>query len=340
MKNLKVGVVGATGLVGEEFLKLLKQRNFPIESLKLFASDKSRGTKVSYEEKTYSVESLYEGCFKGLDLVFFSSGDDISLEWGPRAVSEGAFAVDNSGAFRMDEKTLLIVPEVNGELLPKANQKPSLIANPNCSTIQLVVALKPLAKEFGIKDVIVSTYQAVSGAGRVATEELDNQIQEYNDGKTNLKVEVFPHQIAFNCIPQIGSFNDNGFCTEELKVMRETRKILGQKDLTISSFTVRIPALNSHSEAVWVTLNQTVTRENLLKALKAGEGISVLDDPKTSKYPTALHATGRDEVFIGRIHQDLDQPNRWLMWVVSDNLRKGAALNGIQIAERIFDIRH
>lgn len=334
---LNVGVVGATGLVGEAFLQLLNERQFPLGALKLFASDRSRGTKIDFFGKTYEVQSLAEKSFDGLDLVFFSSGDDISKEWGPRAVQAGAFAIDNSAAFRMDPETLLVVPEVNGHLLPKAG-KPSLIANPNCSTIQLAVTLAPLVNDFGVESVHVASYQSVSGAGRAGQEELEQQLHSLLHDQTPPIPQTFPHPIAFNCIPQIGGFNAQGFSSEEMKIRQESKKILGVNDLRVSAFTVRVPSWNGHSEAVWVRLKKELTREDVLASLKKQAGLTVEDMPEQAIYPTAVRWSGRDGVAVGRVHQDLEDRQTWLMWVVSDNLRKGAALNGIQIAERIFDI--
>lgn len=334
---LNVGVVGATGMVGEVFLDLMQTRKFPVKNLKLFASDRSAGQTRQFQDRSFPVETLGENCFKGLDLVFFSSGDDISKEWGPKAVQSGAVAVDNSAAFRMDPEKLLIVPEVNGHLLK--DRKPQLIANPNCSTIQLVVALNPLRKDFGLESVHVATYQAVSGAGRAGQEELGSQLKNWaGGGKSPATPQVFPHPIAMNAIPQIGSFRDNGFCTEELKIMAETKKILGDNSFRVSAFSVRIPAWNAHSEAVWVRLKKKVGRAEILQSLHQQSGLTVEDNPQESLYPLALKWSERDPVAVGRIHQDLEDPHTWLMWIVADNLRKGAALNGIQIAERIFDI--
>jgi aspartate-semialdehyde dehydrogenase len=336
MKTLNVGVVGATGVVGEVFLQLLHERQFPVGQLKLFASDRSAGQTRKFKRQDIKVETLSHGCFKGLDLVFFSSGDDISKEWAPLAEKDGAVAVDNSAAFRMSADRLLVVPEVNGHLLQRG--KPTIIANPNCSTIQLVVALAPLRKDFGLESVHVATYQAVSGAGRAGQEELGGQLKDWAKGVAHQSPQTFPHPIAMNVIPQIGSFQDNGFCTEELKIMRETKKILGDSTFRVSAFTVRVPAWNAHSEAVWVRLKKIVTREELLQSLHKQEGLIVEDNPKDSIYPLALTWSEKDPVAVGRIHQDLEDPYTWILWIVSDNLRKGAALNGIQIAERIFDI--
>ena len=335
-KSLKVGVVGATGMVGTSFMQTIEQRKFPVSELRPFASDASVGKKIHLQGKDYLVQALKPGCFEGLDLVFFSSGDDISKEWAPLAVQSGAWAVDNSTAFRMDPNISLVVPEVNGDLLDNA-KSPQIIANPNCSTIQLVVALKPLQEKFGIKDVRVSSYQAVSGAGQAAHDELLAQSSQYQQNpKPN--PQAFPHPIVYNCIPQIGSFNDQGFSSEEMKIMNETKKILREPNLRVSAFTIRVPVLNSHAETVWVTLDKAATRAQVTEALTKAEGIVVQDDPKNSVYPMQNTVSGQDPVYVGRIHQDLADPNTFLMWVVSDNIRKGAALNGMQIAERIFDI--
>lgn len=331
-RSLKVGVVGATGMVGQTFMNILSERNFPIAELRPFASENSLGKKIELHGQQWPCQVLKDGCFDGLDLVFFSSGDDISAEWAPKAVAAGAFAVDNSAAFRMDPNTVLVVPEVNGHLVSK-DSKPQIIANPNCSTIQLVVALKPLLEKFGLEEVRVSTYQAVSGAGQGGHDEL---IEQTSNHQKPTDPKTFPHTILFNCIPQIGSFNDDGYCSEEVKIMKETRKILGQKDLKVSAFTVRIPALNAHSESVWVTLNKSVSRDEVMAALSGQEGIVVQDEPKKSVYPLARDVSGKDPVYVGRVHRDPENPKMWLMWVVSDNIRKGAALNGIQIAEKIF----
>lgn len=331
-RKLKVGVVGATGMVGQTFMNILAERDFPIAELRPFASENSLGKKIELQGTVWPVQVLKEGCFEGLDLVFFSSGDDISKEWAPKAVQAGAFAVDNSAAFRMDPNTVLIVPEVNGHLVHK-DSKPQIIANPNCSTIQLVVALKPLLDKFGLEEVRVSTYQAVSGAGQGGHDELVAQTANH---EADHQPATFPHTILFNCIPQIGSFDDNGYCSEEVKIMKETRKILEQESLRVSAFTVRIPALNAHSESVWVTLKTEASRDQVLSALSGFEGLVVQDDPKKSVYPLARDVSGQDPVYVGRIHRDPKNAKMWLMWVVSDNIRKGAALNGIQIAEKIF----
>jgi len=333
--KLRVGVVGATGMVGQTFLNLIEERQFPMAELIPFASESSVGKSVSCQGQAWSVRALKSGCFEGLDLVFIATGDDLSREWSPQAVKAGAFVVDNSAAFRMDPQVKLVVPEIN--LRDVDTTKPQIIANPNCTTIQLVMALKPLQDQFGLEEVRVSSYQAVSGAGAPGYDELLEQTADYKN--RNPQPKTFPHPILFNAIPQIGSFNDEGYCSEEVKVMNETRKILNQADLKVSAFTVRVPALNAHSEAVWVTLKKKTERADILKSLEGFPGLKVLDNPKNSEYPLARTVSGQDEVFVGRIHRDLSNPHLWLMWVVADNLKKGAALNGIQIAEGIFDIR-
>jgi aspartate-semialdehyde dehydrogenase len=341
-KALKVGMVGATGMVGKSFIETLEQRNFPVAELRPFASENSLGKSISLQAKQYPIQVLKPGCFEGLDLVFFSSGDDISKEWAPQAVASGAWAVDNSAAFRMDPKIHLVVPEVNGDLLDVKNGA-QIIANPNCSTIQLVVALKPLLEKFGISDVKVSSYQAVSGAGQPAYDELlanteATVLRKKADGGQELrpKASHFTHQIAFNCIPQIGSFNDQGYTSEEWKIMYETRKILRADHVRVSAMAIRVPVLNAHAESVWVTLDKEVSHEEFVGALDKMQGLVVQDNPKKSIYPMQIDVSGKDPVYVGRIHKDIHDPKTWIMWIVSDNIRKGAALNGIQIAEKLF----
>lgn len=360
--DIRLGVVGATGVVGETFQLLLQERGFPFSELRLFASDASKGLKRKVDGREFEVRTLSEGCFDGLDIVFFSSGDDISKEWAPKAAKAGAIAIDNSGAFRMDSQVILGVPEVNGDLLPKLKigERPGahaqIIANPNCSTIQLVVALKPLADTYGIDAVRVASYQSVSGAGKAGIEELLDQTKLAVEGEVPSKGTTFPKAIAFDAIPQIGSFTtdgsqDDGFCSEEIKIMNETRKILRAPEIKISAFTVRVPTLNSHAETVWVTLKKTAaTLAEIESVLADGEGLEVFGrtlhaSGKSAKaassaidYPTQAFASGEDPVYIGRVHKDPNDPNTWMMWVVSDNLRKGAALNGIQIAEKMYGI--
>lgn len=354
--SLKIGVVGATGMVGEVFMHILSRPNLfktAITEIRPFASEKSVGLKVNCLNREWPVQNLTPGCFKGLDLVFFSSGDDISLEWAPRAVADGAFAVDNSAAFRMNSEVPLVVPEVNGHMIPDRN-RPTLIANPNCSTIQLVVVLKAL-KKFGLSAVKVASYQSVSGAGKAGRDELLAQLREFikqldsaspttqsvhfYDSLLNSKpttVQTFPHPIAFNCIPQIGSFNSEGYCSEETKIIRETKKILELPELKVSAFTVRVPGLNSHSEAAWVTFDRVVPRAEVEEALSSATGLIFDSQKNPTAYPTARQASGTDPVYVGRLHQDSEDAKTWLMWIVADNILKGAALNGLQIAQKIF----
>jgi aspartate-semialdehyde dehydrogenase len=348
--SINIGVVGATGVVGETFLLLLSSRAFPVGELRLFASDASKGMKKKYEQREVEVRTLEEGCFDGLDIVFFSSGDDISLEWAPKAAKAGAIAIDNSGAFRMRKDVVLAVPEVNGHLLPKLKrgQRPGsaaqIIANPNCSTIQLVVALKPLADRYGIELVRVSSYQSVSGAGKYGIEELLTQTKIAVEGEIPKKGKTFPKVIAFDSIPQIGSFTtdgsaNDGFCSEEIKIMNETRKIMELPDLRVSAFTVRVPTLNSHAETVWITLKKPVAnREEIEATLASGSGVEVFHFQDGMDYPTQSFASGQDPVYVGRVHKDPTDLTTWMMWVVADNLRKGAALNGIQIAEKLYGL--
>ena len=340
-RKINVGVVGATGVVGETFLNLIDERRFPAGEVRLFASEASIGLTRKCVGQDWPVQVLTEGCFDGLDLVFFSSGEDISEVWAPKAVAAGAMAVDNSSAFRMNDKFPLIVPEVNGDLLPPPS-KPTIIANPNCSTIQLVVALAPLAKKFGLKSVRVASYQSVSGAGRNGIEELFSSTREALEGEESKPV-TFPASIAFNCIPQIGRIGDNGFSTEEEKIMNETCKILRLPDLPVSAFTVRVPTMNSHAEVAWVTLNtDQATQSQVESALREQDGLelgSPVQGATSTGYPMQTNVSGLDPVYVGRLHRDRADKATWMMWIVSDNLRKGAALNGIQIAERIFDFK-
>ena len=330
--GLAIGVVGATGLVGQSFLKLLEKKAFKATKLSLFASRESLGQSCHLNGRDWPLQALSRGCFKDLDLVFFSSGDSISKEWAPQAVAQGAFAVDNSAVFRMVEECPLIVPEINGHLLSKSTE-PRLIANPNCSTIQLTLALHPL-KKFGLNEVRVSSYQAVSGAGKEGLSELLQQTQAALERTPPPQPQKFPHSIAFNCLPEIGPFNDEGYCNEEVKIINETRKVLSLPQLKISAFTVRVPTKNAHGEVVWVTLNKKISRAEFIESLRSQEGLCV--HPKmTDAFPTS-QISGSFDIHVGRIHQDLSDPYTWLMWVVGDNLLKGAALNGLQIAEHLM----
>lgn len=345
--TVNVGVVGATGVVGETFLLLLDEREFPLGELKLFASESSVGKTRSVQGREFAMQVLAEGCFEGLDIVFFSSGDEISATWAPKAKAAGAIAIDNSAAFRMAEGVILCVPEVNGDLLPKLKlgERPGkdaqIIANPNCSTIQLVVAVKPLADKYGLEFVRVSSYQSVSGAGRDGIEELLRQTKIAVEGDEPSAGPTFPKTIAFNSVPQIGAIKADGFCSEETKIMQETRKILRLPQLKVSAFTVRVPTLNSHAETAWVTLKKPAASLGEVEAtLAGGQGVELFRSSGgasgVTDYPTPSQASGMDPVYVGRVHKDPNDETTWLMWIVSDNLRKGAALNGIQIAELLY----
>lgn len=327
-RPIDLAVVGATGLVGETFLNLLEKKQIPVGKVRLFASEKSEGQTRTVRGIERPLESLRPGCFDGLQLAFFSSGDDISREWAPQAAKAGAFAIDNSAAFRLDPAVSLVVPEVNADAIPKT---PAIIANPNCSTIQLVVVLNAL-KKFGMSGVRVASYQAASGAGRLAQQELLDHVQK-ND-RQNHDSAQFPVSLAYNCVPQIGSFNAEGLCSEEVKIQKETKKILGLPALYVSAFTVRVPALNAHSEAVWVDFQSEIPRDQILRALHEQPGLKVTDE--LTGFPHARLVDGQEPVFVGRVHRDAENAKTWRMWIVADNLLKGAALNGLQIAERIF----
>ena len=327
-KQYNVGIVGATGAVGREMIKVLEQRKFPVKSLRLFASERSKGLKLPFKGKKVPVEVLTHHSFEGLDIALFSAGASRSLEYAPRAVEAGCIVVDNSSAFRMEKEVPLIVPEVNGKLIPTHK---GIIANPNCSTIQLVLALKPLHDRAKIKRVVVSTYQSVSGAGGKAIEELKEQTGQILKGKSP-KPEKFPHQIAFNVIPHIDIFFDDGYSREETKIMLETQKIMNDS-FAVTATTVRVPVFYAHSESVNCEFVKPISPEEARRILSKAPGVEVIDNPKEAKYPLAVFAAGKDNVFVGRIRKDTTVPSGLNFWVVGDNLRKGAALNAVQIAE-------
>jgi aspartate-semialdehyde dehydrogenase len=323
----KVAVVGATGMVGRKMLDVLEQRNFPIDELYLFASSKSAGSKVSFRGKEYVVEELTENSFdRGIDFALFSAGGDTSLKFAPIAASKGCIVIDNSSAWRMNPEVPLVVPEVNPEDIKWNN---GIIANPNCSTIQAVVALKPLDDKYGIKRVVYSTYQAVSGAGLGGYNDLQKGIEGENPKK-------FPHPIAFNMIPHIDVFLENGYTKEEIKMIEETRKIMHRPDLKVTATTVRVPVYYGHSESVNVELNREFELKDVLDTLKHSPGIVVMNTPSENLYPTPLYVAGRDEVFVGRIRRDESLDFGLNLWVVADNIRKGAATNAVQIAELLI----
>ena len=319
-------VVGATGLVGRTMIKVLEERNVPVGSLRLLASARSAGTRVRFRGRMITVEELTPESFEGIDFALFSAGGDISREYAPVAARAGAVAIDNSSAWRMDRSVPLVVPEVNAHAIAKHK---GIIANPNCSTIQLVVALKPLHDAFGLKRVVVSTYQAISGAGQAGLDQLRAEIR----GKEPAK-RKFSRQAAFNTI--FHSFADGDYTEEEVKMMNETRKIMEMPRLATTMTCVRIPTEAAHAESVNAEFERAASPKRARAALERAPGIVVVDDPSSDSYPTVLDAGGRDEVFVGRIRKDASQPNTLNMWVVADNVRKGAATNAVQIAEALI----
>ncbi len=337
--SYNVAVVGATGAVGQQIVRLLEERNFPINSLKLLSSSRSKGKIITFKGKEIMVEEATPKSFSGIDFALFSAGGNVSRSLAYCAVSEGALVIDNTNAFRMDDKVPLIVPEVNINEVKNHN---GIIANPNCSTIQMVTALKPLYDTYGIERIIVSTYQAVSGAGNIAINELINQSQRLINKEKIIK-EVLPvsslpikKQIAFNVIPQIDIFEENDYTLEEMKMVRETKKIFNDKLIKVTATCVRVPVLYGHSESVYVELKKDYEIENVRKLLSNTSGIVVIDDPQKQEYPLAVDCAGKYDVFVGRLRRDLDNQKGLNMWIVSDNLLKGAAWNAVQIAEMII----
>ena len=324
-----VAIAGATGAVGTEFLKLLEARDFPMKSLRLLASSRSAGSKLKFRGENLEVEELTPKSFKGIDIAFFSAGGSRSKEFAPHAVDSGAVVIDNSSAFRMDEKVPLVVPEINPK---QAFEHQGLIANPNCSTIQMVVALNPIHRAANIQRVVVSTYQAVSGAGASAMEELKQQLRAWANDEP-MKQEVFPTQIAFNLFPHIDVFQDNGYTKEEMKMVHETRKIMNAPNMQISATCVRVPVLRAHSEAVWVETEKPLSESEARELFEKEPGIVVQDARESGGYPTPWNITETEETYVGRIRKDISHPNGLTFWVVADQLYKGAALNAIQIAE-------
>ena len=329
--SLTVAVVGATGAVGREMLSTLEARDFPADKVVALASARSAGTTVPFKGGELPVRELTEDSFKGIDLALFSAGGGTSEKFAPHAVKSGCVVVDNSSAWRMDERCPLVVPEVNPQAL--AAHK-GIIANPNCSTIQMVVVLAPLHKAAGITRVVVSTYQAVSGTGQKAIAELETQVRQmFNMMEPEAK--VYPHRIAFNCLPQIDVFLDNGYTKEEMKMVWETVKIMGDPGIKVTATTVRVPVFYGHSEALNVEFARPLGAKEARAVLSVAPGVTVLDNPAEKIYPMPIHAAGEDEVFVGRIREDESRANTLNMWVVADNIRKGAALNAVQIAERL-----
>ena len=351
MKNIRLAIVGATGVVGRTVLKVLEERNLPISEYVLFASSKSAGKKVRFMHRDYIVQGLNELSFdSGFDYAIFAAGSATAKKYAPIAVSKGCVVIDNSSAFRMNDDVPLIVPEVNSEEIENNH---GIIANPNCSTIQAVVALKPLDHKYNIKRIVYSTYQAVSGAGKNGIVDLDNGINNYMTNKfytnefltndtldfkynSSYNLEKFAYPIFSNCLPHIDDFLDNGYTKEEEKMINETRKILKKPNLKITATTVRVPVFNSHSECINVEFEKNFEIQDLVNTLSNASGIIVEDDIKNNIYPLAIHATGRDEVFVGRIRRDYSVDSGINLWVVADNIRKGAASNAVEILEKML----
>ena len=327
---MKVAIVGASGAVGQEFLKVLAERNFPIDELVLFGSERSAGRKYTFRGKEYEVKLLqHNDDFKGVDIAFASAGAGTSREFAETITKHGAVMIDNSSAFRMDEDVPLVVPECNAE--DALNRPRNIIANPNCTTIMMVVVLKPIEALSHITNVHVASYQSASGAGAQAMAELEQQYREIVEGK-EVTVNKFAYQLAYNVIPQIDVFTDNGYTKEEMKMFNETRKIL-HSDVKCSAMCVRISALRSHSEAVWIRTEKPLEVKDVQAALAAAPGVTLQDDPATKTYPMPLFTGGKDDVYVGRVRKDISDPNGITLWLSGDQIKKGAALNAVQIAE-------
>lgn len=325
---MKIAIVGATGLVGQVILQVLTERRFPVFELIPAASPRSAGKKVQFKGEDHTVVTVEEALAKRPNIAIFSAGSGASKGWAKAFAQKGCWVIDNSSAWRMELDIPLIVPEVNASILGK-NDK--VIANPNCSTIQMVAALAPLHQVYGCKRIVVSTYQAVTGSGKIGVDQLNAE----REGK-KVKDPAYPHTIDLNCLPHGGDFLDNGYTTEEMKLVHETRKILGKEDIQVSATVVRVPVFGGHSESVNVSFEKDFDLDHVRATLKKTEGITLLDDPSKNKYPMPIDAEGKDDVFVGRLRRDLDEPNCLNMWIVSDNLRKGAATNAVQIAEYVL----
>ena len=334
--GVNVAVVGVTGAVGTEMLKVLERRDFPVDELRPLASGRSAGKEITFRGKEIRILELTEDSFEGINIALFSAGGDISREFVPYAIEKNCVVVDNTSAFRMDDDVPLVVPEVNANKIAGHN---GVIANPNCSTIQLVLVLKPIHDAATIKRVVISTYQAVSGAGLKASDELRKETEYILSNKGEYDRSIFPHQIAFNVLPQIpqsDAFLQNGYTSEEMKMIDETKKIMGDDSLRITTTTVRVPVFRGHSESVNIETREKINADEARVLLSKADGVVVLDDPSKQLYPLATEAAGKDETFVGRIREDNSVENGLNLWVVSDNLLKGAALNAVQIAERLL----
>ncbi|MCX8037416.1 MAG: aspartate-semialdehyde dehydrogenase [Candidatus Sumerlaeia bacterium] len=328
---VRTAILGATGAVGQEMIKVVEERNFPVSSMRLLASPRSQGRKLPFRGRLIEVQPVGEDSFKDIDLVLSSAGASVSKQWLPKAVAAGATCVDNTSAFRMEPHIPLVVPEVNPHAL---ENHPGIISNPNCSTIQMVVALNPIQKEVGIKRLVISTYQAVSGKSGKAILELLKQVKQIQNGEADAIVpSEFPYQIAYNCLPHIDVFLENGYTREEMKMVNETRKIYGDPSIAITATTVRVPVIRGHSESINVETRKPITIERIRELLSNAPGVALVDDVSRNEYPMPIYAAGRDLTYVGRIRKDESIENGFNIWVVSDNLRKGAALNAVQIAE-------
>jgi len=330
-KRVNVAVAGATGAVGNQMIACLEERDFPLNSVRFLASHRSVGRKLRFKGDEIPVEELTGDSFKGMDIAIFSAGGGTSKTYAPMAAADGCVVVDNSSAWRMDPDVPLVVPEVNPHAIAEYTKK-GIIANPNCSTIQMVVPLYPIYQRFGIKRIVVSTYQAVSGTGKKAIDELIDQTRSMLNF-LDWEEKVYPHRIAFNCLPHIDVFLDNGYTKEEMKMVNETRKIFEDDSIGVTATTVRVPVFYGHSEAVNVETNSPVTAQQVRALLESAPGVSVVDDPKNNSYPLATDAAGGDDTLVGRIREDESIENGINLWVVADNIRKGAATNAVQIAE-------
>jgi aspartate-semialdehyde dehydrogenase len=327
-----IAVAGATGAVGREMIEILGERNFPVSELVPLASERSAGERVEFNGKHWTVKQLDKNSFKGVDIALFSAGAERSLEFAPAAVESGAVVIDNSSAFRMDPKVPLVVPEVNAHAAAKHN---GIIANPNCSTIGMVLVLKPIHDAAVIRRIVVTTFQSVSGTGKKGMDELAQQTVALLSFK-DVETKVYPHQIAFNCLPHIDSFLDNGYTREEMKMENETKKIMEDDSLRVTATAVRVPVFRGHSEALNIETGKKLSANEVRAILSAAPGVVVYDEPKKNIYPTAIDIVGKDETYVGRIREDESVPNGINLWLVSDNLRKGAALNAVQIAELLI----
>ncbi|MBN2808931.1 MAG: aspartate-semialdehyde dehydrogenase [Deltaproteobacteria bacterium] len=327
-----VAVVGATGAVGNEMIATLEARDFPVAQLKLLASARSVGQTYEFKGVEYVVEELTEDSFTGIDIALFSAGGSVSEAFAPAAVASGAVVIDNTNAFRMEADVPLVVPEVNSGAIADFRAR-GIIANPNCSTIQMVVALKPIYDAVGIRRIVVSTYQAVSGTGKKAIDELEKQVLAIFNQAPEIPVKVYPHQIAFNCLPQIDIFLENGYTKEEMKMVRETKKIFADDNIRVTATAVRVPVFYGHSESINVETDEKISVAEVRELLERAPGVELVDDPAQKRYPLAIDAAGQDATLVGRIREDESIENGINLWVVADNIRKGAALNAVQIAE-------